>query len=243
MSKNSEAVKKWRRTTKRRLILSLGGKCCCCGYSKCDNALEFHHLDSDHKDFIIGRIRASNISWEKIIKEIRKCALVCSNCHKEIHAGIINLPENYPKFNEDFVFYKDLEKLKGKDSCPICGKPKLPNSFTCSNECSRKRKQPENIDEDTLRILCKTKGIMELSEYIGVPYRRMKRILNKFGLIPMEKSVDTLKKNRIVIRPEYGELKRDIDNLGFSGTGRKYSVSDNAIRKWIRFYEKYENVN
>ena len=33
---------------------------------------------------------------------------------------------------------------------------------------------------------------------------------------------------------------KNIKELGFSATGRKYSVSDNAIRKWVTFYEKYE---
>ena len=39
-------------------------------------------------------------------------------------------------------------------------------------------------------------------------------------------------------RPPYETLKREIAKLGYSGTGRKYGVSDNAVRKWIRFYEK-----
>ncbi|HDR16802.1 MAG TPA: site-specific integrase, partial [Desulfobacteraceae bacterium] len=43
--------------------------------------------------------------------------------------------------------------------------------------------------------------------------------------------------NRKVLRPSYHTLKSDIERLGYSGTGRKYGVSDNAIRKWQRFYE------
>jgi transposase-like protein len=27
--------------------------------------------------------------------------------------------------------------------------------------------------------------------------------------------------------------------LGYCGTGRKYGVSDNAIRKWKKIYEKH----
>jgi len=38
---------------------------------------------------------------------------------------------------------------------------------------------------------------------------------------------------RKVERPNIEILKEDIKNLGFLGTGRKYGVSDNAIRKWI----------
>lgn len=45
-------------------------------------------------------------------------------------------------------------------------------------------------------------------------------------------------KNRKIDRPTYTQLKNDIEQLGYCGTGRKYGVSDNAIRKWIKYYEK-----
>lgn len=41
-------------------------------------------------------------------------------------------------------------------------------------------------------------------------------------------------KLRKVIRPILAQLKQDIINLGYVGTGKKYGVSDNAIRKWIK---------
>ena len=40
--------------------------------------------------------------------------------------------------------------------------------------------------------------------------------------------------SRKVDRPSIEQLKIDIKELGYSGTGRKYGVSDNAIRKWIK---------
>lgn len=38
-------------------------------------------------------------------------------------------------------------------------------------------------------------------------------------------------------RPEYETLCQENQELGYAGTGRKYGVSDNAIRKWKRYYE------
>ena len=35
-------------------------------------------------------------------------------------------------------------------------------------------------------------------------------------------------------RPSKEVLLSDVKNLGYSGTGRKYGVSDNAIRKWLK---------
>ena len=40
--------------------------------------------------------------------------------------------------------------------------------------------------------------------------------------------------SRIVERPLYSDLIKDVEKLGYSATGRKYGVSDNAIRKWIK---------
>ena len=43
---------------------------------------------------------------------------------------------------------------------------------------------------------------------------------------------------RKVERPSHGQLLREVKSLGWSAVGRKYGVSDNAIRKWIRTYER-----
>ena len=45
-------------------------------------------------------------------------------------------------------------------------------------------------------------------------------------------------KTRRAKRPSYGRLLREIAELGYCAVGRRYGVSDNAIRKWIRLYER-----
>lgn len=62
----------------------LGGKCEHCGYSKCIAALEFHHTDPTKKDFSIAAT-GSTRAWKKIEIELKKCKLLCSNCHREQH--------------------------------------------------------------------------------------------------------------------------------------------------------------
>jgi len=41
---------------------------------------------------------------------------------------------------------------------------------------------------------------------------------------------------RRVERPTFERLQQEIKELGYTGTGKKYGVSDNAIRKWIKTY-------
>jgi hypothetical protein len=43
---------------------------------------------------------------------------------------------------------------------------------------------------------------------------------------------------RKVERPPYQQLLAEIEQMGYCTTGRKYGVSDNAIRKWVRAYER-----
>jgi transposase-like protein/Zn finger protein HypA/HybF involved in hydrogenase expression len=46
-------------------------------------------------------------------------------------------------------------------------------------------------------------------------------------------------KQRKIERPEYSELIKNVKLFGYKSTGRKYGVSDNAIRKWIKQYETH----
>jgi hypothetical protein len=43
---------------------------------------------------------------------------------------------------------------------------------------------------------------------------------------------------RKVERPPYERLLVEVERMGYTTTGRKYGVTDNAIRKWIRAYER-----
>ncbi len=63
-----------------------------CGYRRCQAALDFHHLDENKKDFGLSKDGITR-SWERTKKELNKCILVCSNCHREIHAGILQPSE------------------------------------------------------------------------------------------------------------------------------------------------------
>ncbi len=42
---------------------------------------------------------------------------------------------------------------------------------------------------------------------------------------------------RKVARPSFDKLSQDVKKLGYTGTGKKYGVSDNAVRKWLKIYE------
>jgi hypothetical protein len=99
---SSDYVNKYRDTLavvrKRKLDKSkqqlleykLAHPCVVCGEtSPC--CLDFHHIDPNTKEFEISQ--NLSIKWDRILAEINKCMVLCSNCHRKFHAGIIALPE------------------------------------------------------------------------------------------------------------------------------------------------------
>jgi hypothetical protein len=88
--KTRQAKRQWRNRTKASVELKTlhGGKCRVCGYSKCFAALEFHHLDPTTK---ISELSNHSISIQVASEEAKKCVLLCANCHREHHNGMLDL--------------------------------------------------------------------------------------------------------------------------------------------------------
>ena len=84
-TKDTAYAKIRRRKYKQKSVNLLGGKCSRCEYNKCLDALEFHHIDSKMKDNGLGDMFGNN-SWKTIEKELKKCILLCANCHREEHS-------------------------------------------------------------------------------------------------------------------------------------------------------------
>ncbi len=86
-----QAVAKRRRKIKELAVAYKGGECQICGYKKYVGALDLHHIDARTKSFGIGD-KGYTRSWVVVRHEADKCVLVCANCHREVEAGITQLP-------------------------------------------------------------------------------------------------------------------------------------------------------
>jgi hypothetical protein len=51
--------------------------------------LEFHHRDPDLKEIEISDVICSGWAYKRIMKEIEKCDIFCSNCHRKLHYKVI----------------------------------------------------------------------------------------------------------------------------------------------------------
>lgn len=80
-----DAVTRRRRKIKKQAVEYLGGKCMDCSLAdECYDIYDFHHEGS--KDFAISQ-RGHSRSWDRVKKELNKCVLLCSNCHRKRHSS------------------------------------------------------------------------------------------------------------------------------------------------------------
>ena len=97
----NQKINNFRKNRKSNLIQIKGGNCCICGFNAFQEALEFHHMNPEEKEY---QLSSGNChSLEKDLVEVRKCALVCSNCHKGVHAGYLEIPEQWDYIDEELI--------------------------------------------------------------------------------------------------------------------------------------------
>jgi hypothetical protein len=70
--------------------------CTICGYKHSD-ALDLHHIDKTQKvesvSIMLNQI-GTKYSMQDVKEEIRKCAVLCANCHRGVHSGRIVLKQS-----------------------------------------------------------------------------------------------------------------------------------------------------
>jgi DNA-binding CsgD family transcriptional regulator len=100
-------------TANKLMFLEYKKTDCCekCGYKECIKSLDFHHMSS--KEFELADI-ISQQSHKKveelkeiIEKELDKCAVVCGNCHRDIHSNIDMFNKYKKKIFEKVKTIKD----------------------------------------------------------------------------------------------------------------------------------------
>jgi hypothetical protein len=100
--------------------------------------------------------------------------------------------------------------------CPNC-------AATLDTHCGK------NVNRNRLCALCGTSF---------APTGRDQRFCSHSCGGRSEASVRSQAAARKVERPSYEQLVREVAETSYRAVGRKYGVSDNAIRKWIRAYER-----
>lgn len=81
----NEAQNKRRAYIKSKLVAHLGGRCERCQRVYHPQIFDVHHRDPKVKESRLSGHVLSGRTWTFIKEEARKCHLLCSNCHREVH--------------------------------------------------------------------------------------------------------------------------------------------------------------
>ena len=73
-----------RRERKKKLVGLKGGQCERCGYDECIASLDFHHENPSNKKAGVSELNLLS-RWETLVEEVKKCNLLCKNCHNRHH--------------------------------------------------------------------------------------------------------------------------------------------------------------
>ena len=97
--KNREYQREWAKTHKNRTTMkrkraivdnAKDKPCGACGVKFPPPAMDLHHLDPEQKSGHIHHIMHHS-TYAALHEEIDKCVVLCSNCHRLHHAGLIAL--------------------------------------------------------------------------------------------------------------------------------------------------------
>lgn len=188
---NVQAVTDFRRKRKENLIKVLGSCCCLCGYNKCVGALEFHHIEPKNKTYQLSSGNCHKL--EDDLEEAKKCILVCSNCHREIHTTNIYKDVNlweYQVYDYEYV-NKLMEQSQAKEyKCSNCGTQitKYLQSGLCASCSQKNRAKIQNKpNREELKNLIRTMPFTKIAELYNCTDNAIRKWCDKENL-PRKKS-------------------------------------------------------
>lgn len=180
----SEEVIRCRQKRKEELCYIHGDKCALCGYNKAIVALEFHHINPEEKLYQLST--GNTHSWESDVAESKKCILVCANCHREIHSGLVTFPLKTSFIQERF---EELNPQKERKiwKCQNCGAFVSPGATYC-NPCRGKLdRKVERPSREELKKLIRTKPFTRIGEQYNVTDNAVRKWCKAEGL-PFKKA-------------------------------------------------------
>lgn len=167
--------------------------------------------------------------------EIIKKKLMSFNRIKKIPLDdILTTGSTYNRGHLKERLYK--EGIKKKE-CELCGQGEIWNGNKMSLIIDHINGVWNDNRIENLRIVCPNCNAT-LPTHCGKNINKEINQIDKRTVMTKKKEEHFIQRRKVE-RPDYNTLISDVDILGYVQTGKKYGVSDNSIRKWIKYYEKY----
>ena len=190
-----------------------------------DNEREKYIKDKLKCEFIRFNPDAKNFNIITVIKEIYKVILIKKNLDN------LSNKEDIKKDNKK-IKVKTKEIINKNHNNDIEKEPKIKVNKEIEIKIIDKNENIKNIKiyKEPYDKTKKSNNCVDCNTEIYYGTQRCTFCMNK------KKFEDSCKEKD---RPSKEQLLKDTDDLGYVKTGKKYGVSDNCVRKWIKGYEKF----
>lgn len=192
--------------------------------------IELHHKDGNNEN-----------------NNLNNLIILCSNCHSLIEKNSTKRTKN--RLDKDLAIKAIKESYNVREVLSKCGlstksnnhgaiyklmaenglnfKIKNSNKYFC-NECGSACNNKNNICIKCRKKIEKEGGGKFFCKICGSEFKGKGKMCKTCSKI----------KQRKVERPLYEKLLQELKDSSYVAVGRKYGVSDNAVRKWVKSYEK-----
>ena len=194
---NSQIVVNHIKKRKKDLIRVFHSQCCICGFNSFPQALEFHHVNPSEKSFGITDSKSVTKALDKQLEEMKKCILVCANCHRGIHQNYIQVPENYQKFYDEQIaeqLRQELKQIKTgkKYFCQRCGKQIVTKSAKYCVECANiMQRTCDRPNREELKLKIRTLPFTSIANQYKVTDNAIRKWCDGYNLPRTKKQINT----------------------------------------------------
>lgn len=198
-----------------------------------DMTFKRHSLEHIKNDIFVNNSNVSRSSIKKYISRHNLIKYVCEKCGNDgtwnERKLSLQLEHKNGKFDDNRI----------ENLCFLC-----PNCHSQTETYAGKRNKSlyEEYNNQQFKDDVSTLLVEEVSKKYKIPTHKVIKIKSRLGLLDTKDIIiSKYVKKRKVLRPSKEILMEDVKKLPFTSIGKKYGVSDNAIRKWCKSMDIQSN--